>query len=131
MSVTKTRTRDVAAALSAALSNVTGLRVYSYVADTFRPPGVVIGSPERNYADDSAPFGLTAFTFPLALIHSRNTDRDAQEALDDFVDAVAVALDATQEPLLFSVEPQSAYAQPITVAGQELPGYVMRVLVRA
>lgn len=131
MAVTTAPAVDVARSLEAILAGVEGCRSYWYVADKFRPPGVIVGQPDIDYVDASAGFCFARWEFPLTVIVSRNSDREAQEALSDLVNRIALALDAATPADLFSIEPLDARPVVASVAGQDLPAYTVRVAVRA
>lgn len=124
-------TTDVAETLAEVLAGVDDLRVYAYVADNFRPPGAVIMQPEIDYADQTATFCRATWSFPVGVVVSRNQDRASQSALAAMVAEIATALYDADVPSLFSIEPLNAIPQTVTVAGQDLPGYLITVRVRA
>jgi hypothetical protein len=122
---------DVAQALVEALETVDGLRATWYVSDAARPPVAVVAQPEIDYTDSTAGFCAAAWTFPVTVVVTRNNDRDAQRDLSRFVNEVALALrDATPDGVL-SIDPLDARPTTVTVSGQELPAYELRVVVRA
>lgn len=131
MSVTAVRLSDVAKALAAMLDDVDGLRVYPFVPDNFRPPGVLVAMPAINFQDTQSGFCRASWTFPLTLIVSRNSEREAQDALSRLLSDIVVALDARPPDGLFSVEPLDATPSSISVNGTDLPAYNLRVQVRA
>lgn len=133
MAVTTATTTDVAAVLGGILDDAlaTDCRVYYYVADKFRPPGVVIGLPDIDYTDSGSGFCFARWEFPLTIVLSRSNDKDAQEALASLTSRVAVALNDAEPAEVFSIEPLDARPATATVAGQDLPAYTMRVAVRA
>jgi hypothetical protein len=124
-------TTDVAGTLAAILDTIEDLRVYAYVADTFRPPGALIMQPEIDYADPTATFCRATWQFPVGVVVSRNQDRKAQADLAEMVNQVAAALFDAEVEDVFSIEPLNAIPQTVTVAGQDLPGYLITVRVRA
>jgi hypothetical protein len=130
MAVTTAQTVDVAQVLGSLLETVDGLRPYWYVSDTVRPPAAVIGQPDIDFADAQSGFCAATWTFPVTLITSRANDREAQMAMSRLLlDVVAaVAVDA---PGVFDIQPIDARPIPITVAGQELPGYTITIRIRA
>lgn len=121
---------DSAEILATVLDPIEGLRVYAYVADTFRPPGVVVGLPEVDYADPASGFCGATYDHALTVVVSRNQDREAQRELSRWVAAIASALRDADTPAGSAIELRSASPGPINVNGQEMPGYTMRVLVR-
>lgn len=127
MAVSDATFADTAAMLADALDGIDGLRVYAYVADTFRPPGVVVGLPSIDYLDPLAGFCGSTFEHALTLVVARANDRASQADLSGFVAAVAQAL----RDNVPDVELVDAIPGPINVNGTELPGYTMRVRVRA
>jgi hypothetical protein len=62
---------------------------------------------------------------------SRNNDREAQHALAEWVSRIATTIRDSTIPGALGVEVVSATPTPQSVNGQELPGYTLRVLVRA
>lgn len=122
---------DTAALLESILKDIDGLRVYPYVADTFRPPGVVIGLPEIDWNDPTSGFCAATYDHPLVLVVSRNSDRDAQAALAKWVAEIAAAINAAATPTGSSVELLDAAPRSHNVNGQDMPGYTIRVRVRA
>lgn len=131
MAVTTTQTTDVAQALGTALGAVTGLRTTWYVSDASRPPVAVIGQPDIDYTDQTAAFCNALWTFPVTIVVARNNDRDAQSDLSRYVNEVAIALRDANPDGVFSIEPLDARPTTVTISGQELPAYEMRVAVRA
>jgi hypothetical protein len=131
MAVSDTTIVETADLLLQALDDVEGLRVYAYVADTFRPPGVVIGLPTIDYTDPLSGFCGATYEHALSVIVSRNSDREAQRELARWVAAIASALRDATIPGGKSIDLQEARPGSHTVNGQELPGYTLRVLVRA
>lgn len=130
MALSDSTITDTAELLASALRGIAGLRVYPHVADTFRPPGVVIGLPVVDYTDPLAGFCGATYDHSVVLIVARNNDREAQRELSRWLGLIVPALRDTATPGV-SIEPQSARPGPHTVNGQELPGYTLRVLVRA
>lgn len=131
MAISDTTATDTAALLASILEPIDGLRVYAYVADTFRPPGVVIGLPRIDYADQSGGFCAAVYDHSLAVIVSRNSDRDAQRALAEWVARIVIALRDSTLTGAAGLEVLTAEPGSHNVNGQELPGYTVRVLVRA
>jgi hypothetical protein len=130
MAVTAVTTVDVAKVLATLLADVDGLRVHWYMADTVRPPAVVIGQPEIDYADTDSGFCAATWLFPLTVVVARGNDRDAQRATATYLAGIVAAL-AVDVVGVHSIEPQTARPIPVTVSGQELPGYSLTVRVRA
>ena len=131
MSAPASTTVDVATVLGGLLATIPNVRVYTYVADTFRPPGLVIGQPDVDYANQQSGFCMAEWTFPVGMAVSRNQDKAAQAELSRLVAAVAQLLWDAEPPELFSVEPLDARPAAVQAGGTELPGYQMRVRVRA
>lgn len=132
MAVTTNQTADVAQVLADIIGTVAGLRVASYVSDAARAPVAIIAQPEIDYGDSEAPFCFAVWTFPVAIVVNRNQDRDAQRDLSRYVTEAAVALDQAEPPAgIFDITPLTARPSTVTVAGQELPAYELRVRVRA
>lgn len=131
MATTGTETVEVSQALAELLDDVDGLRVYWYIADTTRPPACVIGLPDIDYADATSGFCAAVWSYPLTLVVSRSNDRDAQLELSRLVRDVVFALKGPVPAGVFDVQPIDARPIPVTVAGQELPGYLLNVRVRA
>jgi len=130
VAVTTKAGADVAQALQAALSGVEGLRVSWYVADTARPPIAIIAQPTIDYTDQSAGFCAASWDFPITIIVSRNGDREAQLALSRLVSEIAQALQEDATPGVF-IAPISARPLAVNLAGQDVPAYELRALVRA
>lgn len=135
MAVTAAQTTDVAQVLGDLLAAVEGVRVYTYVADTTRPPAgggaIIIGLPVLDFLDETAGFCWARWEFPITIATTRANDRDAQAHLSRLVRDVADALDGPAPAGVFSVEPMDARPGTAALAGQELPSYQMRVQVRA
>jgi hypothetical protein len=130
MAATTTQTVDVAQTLAAVLCTVDGVRVYPYPADTVRPPAVVIGQPDVDFADTTSGFCAATWSFPLTVITTRANDRDAQTDMSRLLMSIVTTL-AEPVPGVFSVEPQDARPTTVGVNGQELPGYLLTVKIRA
>lgn len=130
MAVTLATTADVAGAIADLLASVEGIRVYRAVLDTARPPCVILGQPTIDYTDGGTGFCSAAFDVPCTLVTARNNDRDAQAEMSRML-ADAVNALAGDAPGVFCIEPQSARPVPVAVGGQELPGYLLLVRVRA
>jgi hypothetical protein len=122
---------DIASVLEELVGSVEGLRAYRYVADNFRPPGAVIALPTIDYDDPAAPFGASSWSYPIAVIVSRNQDRAAQDALARMLAEVVAVVDGANVAGVISVDVISATPAALTVSGQELPAYNVRVRVRA
>lgn len=120
----------VAEEIATLLGGVAGLRVHWYVSDTTRPPAVVIGQPDIDYADPSASFCDAVWLFPLTIVVARNSDREAQTLMSRLLLEIVQALN-TDVPGLFSVQPLIARPITVTIGSQELPGYSLDVRVRA
>lgn len=131
MAVSDATITDTADLLAGILASIDGLRVYPYVADTFRPPGVVIGLPTIDYVDPLSGFCTATYDHPLTVLVARNNDREAQRDLARWVTQIVTTLRDSSTPGARSIEPQEARPGSHTVNGQELPGYTVRVLVRA
>lgn len=131
MTATRLQTDDVAGALATTLAGIAGLRVYTYVADNFRPPGVVIGQPVIDYADPDAGFCSASWSFPCTIVVSRSTDREAQRAMSQFLLDIVTALRTAEVDGVLSIDPIDARPIPVTVSGQELPGYLLNIRIRA
>jgi hypothetical protein len=131
MATTTQQTTDVTAVLEQILTDVDGLRVYTQVLDTVRPPAVVIAQPGLVFNDFTAGFCAAIWTFGLTVIVSRNNDRAAQTAMSKYLLDIVAALNAADPDGVLSIEPESATPVAITLSGQELPAYTIRVRVRA
>lgn len=131
MAVTAVRLGDLSKSLATMLEAIEGLRVYSFVPDNFRPPGVIVALPAIDFRDNQSGFCRATWTFPLSLIVPRNSEREAQDALSRLLSDIVVALDADPPDGIFSVEPMDALTTSISVNGQDLPAYNLRVAVRA
>jgi hypothetical protein len=135
MAVTTATTVDVAQVLSAALADVDGLRVEPRPSDKARPPVAIIAQPSIDYRDPEAGFCRATYEFPIAIVTASNNDRDAQLELWRLADAAALAVDRydTGGTGVFSMTVLRSDPLPggVTIAGQELPAYQLRVQVRA
>lgn len=131
MAVTTSETVDVAEVLAGLLADVDGLRVEPYVSDKSRPPVAVIALPRIDWNDPDAGFCWASWDFPVTIITSRNNDRDAQSELSRLVRDVANALTHPTVDGVHDVTPLTAEPTTATIAGQELPAYLVRVRVLA
>jgi hypothetical protein len=131
MVATATRYADVASALATMIQGVAGLRVYSFIPDNFRPPGAVVAMPRVDYQDQMSGFCRATWTFPVSLIVARTNEKDSQSELSRLLGDIVAALDAHPPKDIFSVEPLDALPGSVSVNGQELPAYNLRVQVRA
>lgn len=131
MAVTTAQTVDVAQALAVLLADVDGLRVEAYVSDKSRPPVAVIALPTITWNDPGAGFCWASWEFPIAIITARNNDRDAQTELSRLVRDVANALNHSPVEGVQDIQLLDANPTTATIAGQELPGYTLRVRVLA
>jgi hypothetical protein len=132
MSATTAQTTDVATVLHDLIKTVPGIRAYAYVADTVRPPAVVIGQPSIDFTDESAGFCRATWTFPLTLITTRSNERAAQAEMSTLLLDVVTALGGDVPDFVLSVEPLAARPLPgVAVNGQELPAYELSVRIRA
>jgi hypothetical protein len=129
MATTETQTIDIAQGLADALDVV--IRSYWFVSDAVRPPALVIGQPSIDYQDAGSGFCSATWIFPMTLVVSRSSDREAQVALSRILQLVSSTLAAAEIEGVFSVEPLDARPVPVTVSGQEMPGYLLNVRVRA
>lgn len=130
MSATATQIVNVAEALKGRLDGVDGLRAYWYAADTARPPLAVVGQPTIDYRDASGGFCQAVWLFTIELVVARNDDRAAQTTMSRLLsDAVMALTNDVDDGIV--VEPQDARPATITLAGQDLPGYLLTVKVRA
>lgn len=131
MATSDTTTADVATALADALRSIPDLRVYQWVADQARPPFVLLALPTIDYLDTSTGFCYARWDVPASVVVSRSSDRQAQDDLSKLVTAVVTTLDGWEFADLFSVEPVDARPQGVAVNGQDLPGYLVTIRVRA
>lgn len=123
-------TVDVSQMLSSLLESVEDLRVYWYVSDTVRPPAAVIGQPDIDFADSQSGFCAATWLFPVTVVTSRANDRGAQVEMSRLLFDMVSALKADVEGV-HSIEPLDARPIPITVSGQDLPGYLLNIRIRA
>lgn len=130
MAGTASQTIDVTQVVASVLSDIEGLRAYWYVADVVRPPAAVVGQPDIDYADNQSGFCSATWTVPLTVVTSRTNDRDAQVEMSRLLSEIVAALGA-DVPDVFDIQPLDA--RPITVAvqGQDMPGYLLNIRVRA
>lgn len=130
MAITTQQTVDVAQVLQGLLEDIDGLRTYFYVSDTVRPPAVVIAQPFIDYADPDAGFCAATWNFPCTVVVSRSNDREAQRLMSQWLLDITTALKADVDGV-FSIQPIDARPIPVTVSGQELPGYLLNIRIRA
>lgn len=130
MAVTTVQTTDITEVLAELLKSVDGLRAYPYVADNVRVPAAVISQPSIDFADQEASFCSATWVFPVHLVTMRNNERTAQQEMSKLIIEVVNAL-KTDVDGVFSVEPLDARPVPVTVNGQDLPGYLLNVRIRA
>ena len=133
MAVTTVQTVDVSLVLAQALASVEGLRVEWFAADKSRPPVAVIGQPTIDWQDPASGFCWATWEFPVLLVTARNSDREAQLELSRLVRDVANAINdyplaGTGVAFIAALDARPTIA---TISGQELPGYNLRVQVRA
>jgi hypothetical protein len=131
MAITAVQTVDIATALEQVLDGVDGLRAYRYVADNFRPPGAIVAMPSIDWADPESGFCSATWTFGISIIVGRNQDRAAQDLLSRLVSEAAQALNTADVEGVVSIEVLTAIPSTVSVSGQELPAYTVRVRVRA
>lgn len=134
MAVSTATTVDIASELETLLNGVDGLRVWRFVADSFRPPGAVIAMPSIDYADPDAGFCSATWTFGVSIIVARGSgggERAAQDLLARLVSDVAQVLNDAVVDGWFSVDVLTATPTSIDVSGQSLPAYNLAVRVRA
>lgn len=123
----------IAEALATTLSQVQSLRVHAYAADSFLPPGVVVGQPD--IALDGVPrtFCSVQWDFPCYLVVERITDVKSQRDLFNHIDSIFQVIE--NDPSLGGVVQQAtaldARPQSVNVNGQDLPGYRINVQVLA
>ena len=91
----------------------------------------MIGQPDIDFIDPDASFCAATWTYGITVVTSRSNDRDAQTEMSRLLLDIVQALSATQPPGVFSVEALDARPIPVQVSGQELPGYLLTVRVRA
>lgn len=131
MAVTTAQTTDVAQALAVLLDGVSGLRVEPYVSDAARPPCAVIALPRIDWQDPDAGFCWATWDFPITIVTARNSARDAQADLSRLVRDVANALMHPPMDGIHDIQPLTGDPTTATIAGQELPAYLLRVKVLA
>jgi hypothetical protein len=131
MAVSTKPTVEVASALAEILSEVEGLRVVWYVADNARPPVAIIAQPSIDYVDPASPFCSAAWTFGVSIAVNRNQDLQAQKDLSRLVSECVRALDEAEVEGIFSIEPQLATPTTLTISGVDMPGYTLRLVIRA
>jgi hypothetical protein len=81
MTVTVTDLRN---GLAANLQTISGLRVASTVPDQVNPPLAIINLDKINY-QKAFGLGLTEYLFKITVIVSRQSERNAQNKLDQYV----------------------------------------------
>lgn len=75
---------DLRNGLATNLQTITGLRVTSTVPDQVNPPIAIISLDKINYQRAFAR-GLTEYLFKITVIVSRQSERNAQQNLDQYV----------------------------------------------
>ena len=75
---------DLRNGLATNLQTITGLRVTSTVPDQVNPPIAIISLDKINYQRSFAR-GLTEYLFKITVIVSRQSERNAQNKLDQYV----------------------------------------------
>ena len=130
MAVTTVQTTDVSAILAGLLETIEDFRVYPFVPDNARVPCAVISQPDIDYVDQDAAFCSATWVFPVHLVTSRSNDRAAQQKMSQLLLDIVTALKA-DVPGVFSIEPLNARPITVTVNGQDLPGYLLQVRIRA
>ena len=130
MALTTVSTVDVAEVLSALLGGIDGLRVYSYVPDNARVPCVVISQPTLNFVDPESAFCAATWVFPVHLVVARANERQAQKDMSQLLLDIVTALGA-DVPGVHSIEPLDARPITVTINGQDQPGYLLNIRVRA
>jgi len=88
---------DLRNGLAANLQTIPGLRVTSTVPDQVNPPIAIISLDKINYQRSFAR-GLTEYLFKITVIVSRQSERNAQQKLDQYVasDGTYSVLDALE-----------------------------------
>jgi hypothetical protein len=88
---------DLRNGLAANLQTIPGLRVTSTVPDQVNPPIAIISLDKINYQRAFAR-GLTEYLFKITVIVSRQSERNAQQKLDQYVasDGTYSVLDALE-----------------------------------
>ena len=130
MATTFVETAIVAEELATLLRGVGGLRTAWYVSDVTRPPAAIIGQPDIDFADSQSGFCTAVWLFPITVVVTRNSDRDAQTQMSRLLMEIVAVL-ATEVPGIFSIEPQDARPTSVTLGGVDLPAYLLNVKVRA
>jgi hypothetical protein len=130
MAVTTAQTTDVTGALAELLRSVDGLRVHEFVADTARPPCVVIGQPTVDFNDQSGGWCSAVWLVPVNIITARNDAVAAQREMSRMLLDVVGAVRADNTDVI-SIEPLDARPIQVAVGGQELPAYLLNVRIRA
>lgn len=130
MALPAVQTTDVTAALAELLGTVEGVRVWSYVPDNFKAPGVVLGQPSIDFADQGAGFCTATWTVPCNVITNRANERTAQSEMSKLLFDIVTVL-GTDVPGIFSIEPLDARPIQVAVGGQELPAYLLNIRIRA
>jgi hypothetical protein len=126
----KTQIDDVAGVLAELLEDVPNLRVYAYVADSVRPPAAVVGQPTLDFNDPDSAFCAATWNFPITVMTTRSNDREAQSAMSRLLLDIVNAL-GEPVPGILDIQPIDARPVPVTVSGQELPGYLLNIRIRA
>jgi len=131
MAVTTAQTVDVSQALAMLLGSVDGLRVEWYVSDRARVPCAVVSLPTLTFDDPDSGFCWALWDYSIALVTARSDPRAAQEELSRLVRDVVNALSHQAPEGIYDIQMLSATPSTTTIAGQELPSYIVRCQVRA
>lgn len=112
--------------LGVALSGITGLRVYDYLADNVSVPAAVVGLPQPLTYDHTHARGIGGCdraTFPVYVVVGKVSDRAARDQLAVYCDGTAAAtvsvkaaLDAVPGARVMDVD----FTNPVmTIAGAD------------
>lgn len=133
MATTTAQTTDITTVLGDLLREVPDLRVYETPVDTARVPCVVITQPTLTFNDPESTYCAAVWDFTLGVVTSRSSDREAQKLMSRYLlDIVqALSVDTVSGTSIFSIQPIDASPVAISISGAEMPGYQLRVRVRA
>jgi len=129
---TSVETKDLSALLYDIIDALPNVRAYAFIADNVRVPAAVIGQPTLDFTDQSGGFCRAVWQFPVTVITSRSSERNAQAEMSRLLLDIVTALGAADPAEVLSLEPLTARPLPgVAVNGQELPAYQLDVRIRA
>lgn len=120
-------------AVAASLSTVSDCRVHAYEPDSFLPPGIVVQQPTIVWDSSNRTFCTREWSFPLAVVVARATDKSAQDELDRIVTAIEERLgeDSTLGGVAEYARLIDARPVTFTSSGVDYPGYTVTLQIVA